>query len=64
MSNGLDPEQAQCFDRPDLDPNCLPRLSAEDNSRQRADQLLIYQKFPLQSKFVSYLSVYVDPDQS
>ena len=30
MSNGLDPDQAQCSVRPDLGPNCLQRLAAED----------------------------------
>ena len=30
MSNSLDPDQAERFDGPDLGPNCLPRLSAED----------------------------------
>ena len=35
MSNSLDPDQAQRIVGPDLGPNCLPRLSAEDTSRQR-----------------------------
>ena len=30
MSNSLDPEQDQHFVSPDLDPNCLERLSADD----------------------------------
>ena len=30
MSNSLDPDQAQHFVGPDLDPNCLQRLSADD----------------------------------
>ena len=34
VSHSLDPDQAGCFIRPDLDPNCLQRLSAEDTSRQ------------------------------
>ena len=29
MSNSLDPDQARHFVRPDLDPNCLQSLSAE-----------------------------------
>ena len=33
MSNSLDPDQALCFVGPDLGPNCLPRLSAEDTGR-------------------------------
>ena len=28
----LDPDQAQCFVEPDLAPDCLQRLSAEDTS--------------------------------
>ena len=34
MSNSLDPDQAQHFVGPDLGPNCLQRLSADD-TRQR-----------------------------
>ena len=34
VSNSLDPDQAQHFVGPDLGPNCLPRLSADDTSRQ------------------------------
>ena len=30
VSNGLDPDQDQCYDSPDLGPNCLQRLSADD----------------------------------
>ena len=35
MSNSLDPDQAGRFVEPDLGPNCLPRLSADDDGRQR-----------------------------
>ena len=35
MSNSLDPDQTQRFVGPDLGPNCLPRLSADDTGRQR-----------------------------
>ena len=35
VSNSLDQEQAQRFVWPDLSPNCLQRLEADDNSRQR-----------------------------
>ena len=35
VSNSLDPDQAQHFVEPDLGPNCLQRLSADDTSRQR-----------------------------
>ena len=33
MSNGLDPDQVRCFVGPDLGPNCLQKLSA-DNTRR------------------------------
>ena len=32
VSNSLDPDQASRFFRPDLGPNCLQRLSADDKS--------------------------------
>ena len=35
MSNSLDPDQARQNVRPDLGPNCLQRLSADDTSRLR-----------------------------
>ena len=35
MSNSLDPDQAQHFVGPDLGPNCLQRLSADDTGRLR-----------------------------
>ena len=34
MSNNLDPDQTRRFVGPDLDPNCLQRLSADNTSRQ------------------------------
>ena len=37
MSNSLDPDQARHFVGPDLDPNCLERLSANDTSRERVN---------------------------
>ena len=37
MSNSLDPDQARRIVGPDLGPNCLPRLSADDTSRQRVN---------------------------
>ena len=33
MFNRLDPNQARRFVGPDLDPNCLQKLSADDTSR-------------------------------
>ena len=35
VSNSLDPDHARCFVSPDLGPNCLQRLSADDSSRLR-----------------------------
>ena len=33
VSNRMDPDQAQCFVGPDMDPNCLQRLSADITGR-------------------------------
>ena len=40
VSNSLDPDQAPRFVGPDLGPNCLQRLSAEDTSKQRLNTFL------------------------
>ena len=37
MSNSSDPDQARRIVGPDLGPNCLPRLSADDTGRQRVN---------------------------
>ena len=37
MSNSLDPDQARRFVGPELGPNCLPRLSADDTGRQKVN---------------------------
>ena len=37
MSNSLDPDQARLFVGPDLSPNCLQKLSADDTSKQRVN---------------------------
>ena len=37
MTNSLDPDQARRIVGPDLGPNCLPRLSADDTGRQRVN---------------------------
>ena len=39
--NSLDPDQARLFVGPDLGPNCLQRLSADDTSRQSVLKRLI-----------------------
>ena len=36
--NGLDPDQDRRYVGPDLGPNCLQILSADDNSRQRVNR--------------------------
>ena len=33
VSNSLDPARVRCFVRPDLDPNGLQKLSADDTSK-------------------------------
>ena len=38
VSNSLDPDQAQRFGGPDLDQNCLHRLSADNTSRHQVNE--------------------------
>ena len=45
MSNGLDPDQARHSVGPDLDPNCLQRLSADGVSTQRVKLSIYWQKY-------------------
>ena len=40
MSNGLDPDQDRHSVGPDLGPNCLQRLSADDKSRCKRGQVM------------------------
>ena len=52
MSNSLDPDQARHYVGPDLGPNCLHRLSAEDTTRQTVcigylQRTLLYISAPL-----------------
>ena len=42
VSNCLNPDQAQHFDGPDLDPDCLQRLSADNTSRIRVKSPYLY----------------------
>ena len=37
MLYSLDPDQARRFIGPDLGPNCLPELAADDTGRQRVN---------------------------
>ena len=60
MSNSLDPVQARRFVRPDLGPNCLPRLSADDTGRQRVKRLWALASFYLEcakTRHRSYCSI-------
>ena len=45
MSNGLDPDQAQHCVGPDLGPNCLQKLSADDTRRQQVNTLMVFLTF-------------------
>ena len=42
LSNSLDPDQVWQSLRPDLDPKCLQRLSADDTSRQKVDNIFFW----------------------
>ena len=44
MSNSLNPDQVRHFDRPDLGPNCLQKLPADNISRQRVKVGMVFQK--------------------
>ena len=41
VSNSLDPDQARRFVEPNLGPNCLQKLSADDKSRVKIVPLII-----------------------
>ena len=41
MSNSLDPDEARHIVRPNLGPNCLQWLSADDFCRQRVNVLAV-----------------------
>ena len=44
VSNSLDPDQAGLFIGPDLSPNCLQKISADNISRQRVINSTILDK--------------------
>ena len=49
MSNSLGPDQARRFVGPDLDPNCLPRLSADDTGGQTVNDIeILFLQFSIQ----------------
>ena len=41
MSNSLDPDQVRNFVGPDLGPNSLQRLSADDTCRQKDNHVIM-----------------------
>ena len=43
----MDPDQVLHFDGPDLGPNCLQRLSADDTSKQRVKVEVFFGKVNL-----------------
>ena len=49
-SNSLNPDQAGHFVRPDLDLNCLQRLSADGTSQQRITACMVFGKVNLHEK--------------
>ena len=59
VSNSLDPDQARHFVWPDLGPNCLQRLSAENTSRQRIKVGVVFLKLRKMA-FVRYLGEWGD----
>ena len=58
VSNSLDSDQARQFVGPDLDPNCLQKLSAEDTSRQRVNIFSLPDRFDAMVKVEQALSVF------
>ena len=42
MANSLDPDQARHFVGPDLDPNCLQRLSADDKTSLAVKEIIFH----------------------
>ena len=61
MSNSLDPDQARRVVGPDLGPNCLQRLSADDTSRQRVNPK---KRQSQQMPYIASLTKSVGPDQT
>ena len=57
MSNSLDPDQARHFVGPDLDPNCLQMLSADDTSRQRVKPGTNREVIPVKKSFSYFIQI-------
>ena len=61
MSKSLDPDQDRHFVGPDLGPNCLQRLSADDTNRQKVKLTHLFHVFHLYLHdfcHCSYICVY------
>ena len=54
VSNNLDKDQAQRFVEPDLDPNCLQRLSAEDITDKELNNIRMYR--PVTMLFITCIN--------
>ena len=63
-SNSLDPDQARGFVGPDLDPNCLLRLSADDTSRRRVNHIFKQHILGFHSSHTQSMDVDEDSDQN
>ena len=59
VSNSLDPNQAGCFFGPDLGPNCLQRLSADDTSSNESTVPLRFTLYILGNLAIFFL-LYID----
>ena len=53
MSNSLDPDQDYHSVSPDLGPNCLKRLSADDKSPLARKELVTYDSYKQMTKVVA-----------
>ena len=57
VSNSLDPDQARHFVGPDLCPNCLQRLSADDTNGQKVNSQSATKNFQ-QMTFSSFIGTF------
>ena len=57
MSKSLDPEQARYFVGPDLRPNCLQSLSADDTNCERRENTTFRRLF-LASMYLFFINPY------
>ena len=55
MSDSLEQDYAKHFVRPDLGPNCLQRLAADDTSRHRVNVDVVFRK-------LNYVCPCADPE--